>query len=88
MEYRMLGSSGAVVSTLALGTMTFGTETDEVGAHAQLDQYLDAGGNLYIADWYNHRVRKVTAATGVITTLAGNGTPVSTVTVPTRLRRN
>ncbi len=54
MEHRMLGSSGAVVSTLALGTMTFGTETDEVGAHAQLDQYLDAGGNLIdTADVYS-----------------------------------
>jgi aryl-alcohol dehydrogenase-like predicted oxidoreductase len=54
MEYRMLGSSGAVVSTLALGTMTFGTETDEVGAHAQLDEYLDAGGNLIdTADVYS-----------------------------------
>lgn len=54
MEYRMLGSSGAVVSTLALGTMTFGTETDEDGAHAQLDRYLDAGGNLIdTADVYS-----------------------------------
>ena len=54
MEYRTLGSSGAVVSTLALGTMTFGTETDEDGAHAQLDRYLDAGGNLIdTADVYS-----------------------------------
>jgi aryl-alcohol dehydrogenase-like predicted oxidoreductase len=54
MEYRMLGSSGAVVSTFALGTMTFGTETDEGGAHAQLDQYHDAGGNLIdTADVYS-----------------------------------
>jgi aryl-alcohol dehydrogenase-like predicted oxidoreductase len=54
MEYRMLGSSGAVVSTLALGTMTFGTETDEAGAHAQLDRYLEAGGNLIdTADVYS-----------------------------------
>jgi len=30
MEYRTLGSSGAVVSTYCLGTMTFGAETDEV----------------------------------------------------------
>jgi uncharacterized protein (TIGR03437 family) len=34
---------------------------------------FDAQGNLYIADVVNHRVRKVTAATGIITTLAGNG---------------
>ncbi len=46
MEYRTLGGSGCVVSTLALGTMTFGAETDEAGAHAQLDAFMDAGGTL------------------------------------------
>ena len=46
MQYRLLGRSGTVVSNLALGTMTFGTETDEAGAHAQLNRFLDAGGNL------------------------------------------
>src|SRR5438128_12044639 len=46
MEYRTLGSSGASVSTLALGTMTFGAETDEEGAHAQLDRFVEAGGTL------------------------------------------
>ncbi|GAA0953692.1 aldo/keto reductase [Kribbella koreensis] len=45
MEYRTLGSSGTVVSTYALGTMTFGNETDEDGAHEQLDRYVEAGGN-------------------------------------------
>jgi sugar lactone lactonase YvrE len=35
---------------------------------------VDAAGNLYIADTGNFRVRKVSAATGVITTVAGNGT--------------
>lgn len=34
---------------------------------------LDAGGNLYIADSSNQRVRRVDAATHVITTVAGTG---------------
>ncbi|MBM4123394.1 MAG: hypothetical protein FJ246_00330 [Nitrospira sp.] len=34
---------------------------------------LDAQGNLFIADTMNHRVRKVEAATGTITTIAGTG---------------
>ena len=29
-----------------MGTMTFGVETDEQGAHAQLDRFIEAGGNL------------------------------------------
>ncbi len=34
---------------------------------------VDGVGNLYIADTNNQRIRKVTAATGIITTIAGNG---------------
>jgi aryl-alcohol dehydrogenase-like predicted oxidoreductase len=45
-DYRTLGRSGCVVSTLALGTMTFGVETGEPGAYEQLDVFLDAGGTL------------------------------------------
>jgi len=33
----------------------------------------DGAGNLYIADSYNHRVREINAATGNISTVAGNG---------------
>ena len=54
MEYRNLGGSGCAVSSLALGTMTFGTETDEAGSHAQLDRFVDAGGTLVdTADVYS-----------------------------------
>ncbi len=31
-------------------------------------------GNVYIADTINQRIRKVTVATGIITTIAGSGT--------------
>jgi len=34
---------------------------------------LDSAGNLYIADTANHRIRKVSAGTGDISTVAGNG---------------
>jgi aryl-alcohol dehydrogenase-like predicted oxidoreductase len=44
MEYRTLGRSGCAVSTLALGTMTFGVESDEAVSHAQMDAYVEAGG--------------------------------------------
>src|ERR1019366_7413550 len=33
---------------------------------------VDGSGNLYIADWMNHRIRKVNS-TGIITTIAGTG---------------
>jgi sugar lactone lactonase YvrE len=35
---------------------------------------VDAAGNMYIGDYDNDRIRKVTAATGIITTIAGGGT--------------
>src|SRR5215212_2977972 len=57
MEYRKLGRSGCAVSTLALGTMTFGNESDEQVSHAQLDRFLEVGGTLVdTADVYTRGV--------------------------------
>jgi aryl-alcohol dehydrogenase-like predicted oxidoreductase len=54
MRYKTLGASGCAVSALALGTMTFGSESDEPGSHAQLDRFVDAGGTLIdTADVYS-----------------------------------
>jgi len=57
MEYRLLGRSGLAVSRLCLGTMTFGNETDLAGAFAQLDAFVEAGGNFIdTADVYSKGV--------------------------------
>jgi aryl-alcohol dehydrogenase-like predicted oxidoreductase len=45
MEFRTLGSTGTIVSAQCLGTMTFGAESGEEVSHAQLDRYVEAGGN-------------------------------------------
>jgi aryl-alcohol dehydrogenase-like predicted oxidoreductase len=65
MEYRQLGRSGLRVSTLTLGTMTFGGKGDFAGvgdadvqaARRQVDMALDAGVNLIdTADVYSNGV--------------------------------
>lgn len=54
MDYRLLGNSGTAVTTLCLGTMTFGAESDEPTAHRLLDDYVAAGGNFIdTADVYS-----------------------------------
>jgi aryl-alcohol dehydrogenase-like predicted oxidoreductase len=45
-KQRHLGRSGLIVSRLALGTMTWGRDTDEDDAAAQLVAFRDAGGTL------------------------------------------
>jgi hypothetical protein len=37
--------------------------------------FTDTTGNIYSTDPLNYRIRKVTIATGIITTIAGNGNP-------------
>jgi len=46
MQQRPLGRSGLAVSRLALGTMTWGADTDTDDAAAQLKGFVDAGGTL------------------------------------------
>lgn len=57
MDYRTLGNSGCAVSELCLGTMTFGNETGEEEARAQLDRFVEAGGTFVdTADVYTKGV--------------------------------
>ena len=46
MEHRPLGRSGLLVSRLALGTMTWGRDTDRHEARDQLVAFVEAGGTL------------------------------------------
>jgi hypothetical protein len=41
---------------------------------------VDSSGDLYIADFVDNRIRKVTAGTGIITTVVGNGVQCPTAT--------
>lgn len=53
MKYRRLGSSELEVSSLCLGTMTFGQQNTEAEGHAQLDAALAAGINFIdVAEMY------------------------------------
>jgi len=45
MKFSILGDSGLKVSTLCLGTMTFGEQNTEAEAHRQLDVAFEAGIN-------------------------------------------
>jgi sugar lactone lactonase YvrE len=62
----VVGSSGA-------GFSGDGGAASAAKLHAPAGVALDAGGNLYIADQYNHAIRRVNTA-GVITTVVGDDT--------------
>jgi trimeric autotransporter adhesin len=73
---RVVAASNQVINTIA-GTGTLGFSGDfGLATKAQLnvphDVTVDAAGNVYIADYSNSRIRKVSTA-GVISTIAGNG---------------
>jgi uncharacterized protein (TIGR03437 family) len=75
---RKVNASDGKISTVAGGNGT-GAKGDGGPAtaaqlHCPTGVALDAQGNLYIADRDNHRVRRVAAADGLITTVAGTGT--------------
>ncbi len=74
---REVNQSTSVITTVA-GNGTAGYSGDNgpataAGLKYPYDVALDAAGDLFIADLYNHRIREVNAATGMITTVAGNG---------------
>ena len=47
MQTRRLGKSAITVTDICMGTMTFGSQTDEAEAHRILDRCFDFGINFY-----------------------------------------
>jgi len=76
-DLRKIASATGVISTVAGGSSggSSGDGGPATSAQLRLPQgvTVDAGGNLYIADTGNHRIRMVNGATGTISTVAGNG---------------
>jgi trimeric autotransporter adhesin len=74
---KVTAGSGIITTTAGNGTAGYSGDNGPATA-AELNDpsavALDGAGNLYIADSGNNRIRKVTAGSGIITTVAGNGT--------------
>jgi len=84
---RKVDASTGIITTVA-GTGTAGYSGDGGLATAAMLQYpyglaTDTAGNLFIADQFNQRIRKITVATGIISTVAGTGlTPYNGDNIP------
>jgi hypothetical protein len=63
-----------IIDTIAGGGIADGSSATNAPVNTPQRVTTDSAGNLYISDTGNHRIRKVTAGTGVISTVAGNGT--------------
>jgi RHS repeat-associated protein len=75
---RKVNKSTGIITTIAgdgiAGFSGDGGPATSAELNIPTDVALDGVGNLYIADRYNQRIRKVDLSTGVITTVAGTGT--------------
>jgi NHL repeat-containing protein len=74
---KVAASTGTISTVAGNGTQGHGGDGG-LATNAELYQpdgvAVDDAGNLFIADTNNHRIRKVAAGTGTISTVAGNGT--------------
>ena len=73
---KVTASTGIITTIAGIGTAGSGGD-GSAATNAQLlnpsEVSVDSVGNIFIADYTNNRIRKVTASTGVITTIAGTG---------------
>ena len=69
--------TGIITTFAGTGTAGYSGDTGQATSAQLMNPRglaVDIGGNLYIADMSNHRVRKVAAGSRIITTIAGTGT--------------
>ena len=72
-----VGANSIITTFAGDGSQNFGGDGGPAIAATMYEPQgmaVDSYGNIYIADSYNNRIRKITASTGIITTVAGNGT--------------
>jgi len=67
------GQETVVAGSGGLGFAGDGQTGDLAQFHTPRDVAVDAAGNVYVADVFNHRIRRIDALTGVVTTVAGTG---------------
>jgi len=74
---RRVSAATSVISTIAGNGQTVssgdGGPALSAGINYPVGISLDANGNLYIAEEEGHRIRRIDAVTGIITTVAGTG---------------
>ena len=73
---RVDAATGIITTVAGNGMQAYGGDggpATGASLNYPLDVAVDAAGNVFIADYVNHRVRRVDAATGVIATVAGTG---------------
>ncbi len=75
---RKVNGSTGIISTIA-GNGTAGYAGDGgLATNAKLNRpdgvFIDGAGNIFISDGQNYRIRKINNSTGIISTIAGNGT--------------
>jgi uncharacterized protein (TIGR03437 family) len=75
---RKVDTKGIITTVAGTGTANFSGDNGPATA-ATLNSpnaiAVDSAGNIYISDANNRRVRKITVATGIITSIAGSGLP-------------
>ncbi len=80
--WKVDASSGNIINIAGTGTAGYSGDGTAAASAAINNQgagiAVDKAGNVYIADRYNYRIRRVDAGTGIITTITGNGTSAST----------